>query len=204
MAGARPKDSTPWIIHAMGFVVLAALTGVAVLWSVNPILEARREALRRAAELSDAQHALQEKKATLTGLKRNLKSTRTALEATPVRLIPIAEVNRRLATLTELAANVGLNVEQIEPGAVRQAGLFSKMNIRVSATGSYPKCAAFVHSVRAQLKDTGVASFRVTRRSSATNVEAAFECELTWYAKPTDLATASVDGQTSPLPGGAR
>jgi hypothetical protein len=119
-----------------------------------------------------------------------LNIVQQALVNSPVRLEPYTQVNARLASLTNLAIDSELRVDQVQPGNVSIGRRFATLPIRISGYGSFPTVVQFIHELHRRHDDTAVSSFLIRRQQSPGAAHATFECGLTWYAAPTGGATA--------------
>ncbi|GIK17996.1 MAG: hypothetical protein DYG93_03905 [Leptolyngbya sp. PLA2] len=175
-------------IDAPAIGLLAALTAGAWFIGVQPALKARaeRETLNAQADTRLAELTLAQHEQRL--LAESLAEARRVLENVTVQLVPSRRMNERVAGLTNLARENGLQLDEIKPGATTREELFDLVEIRLSGQASYPASAAFFNALHTNYPDTEVASFRLVARGAGELPADSFQFTLLWYAAPADAA----------------
>lgn len=183
---AAPLKSTsaaryfPWRIYALGAAGCIALSVLAYMGGVRPAVARTAEQEALAGDLAARRRTVSELTSAANAAKGDLAATRKTLAALPLKLESAAQVNQRLAMLTDLAAAAELTVNEIRPGAVIDGTDFRSVPIQISGTGAYPACAAFLSRLHHQFPDTAVRSFHAGH-SAAGDGAATFSFELFWH-----------------------
>lgn len=181
-AGAR---RTGWKAYAIAAGACGLMTAGAWFFGVDPAMAKRDAAAADFAELDDRQHKAKGLADNLATARRQLADTNRQVDALPLRLEPAAAVNARLSRLAHAAWETGLGVDEIQPGPAADGPFYQTVPIRVSGTGTYPTCAAFLHQLRMQFPDTAVRSFDCINPSPARDKPmATYRLELVWYTAP--------------------
>ncbi len=178
-SGAR-FDAT-WCVHAAGVALLAVATTCAYIGVVEPShrsLAAQRERERQAAQDSADLQVIQDNTQALDRLARSLESKLTDT----VELRPIDQLNRQLATVSELIEATGLKVAQMDPGEPAIYPRYTLVPIRVAGQGTFTDVLTFLHELQQNVKDTEVRAFAVHADPKAAPGGIAFELSLAWYA----------------------
>jgi Tfp pilus assembly protein PilO len=175
----------PWQIDVVGLMVFAVITGGVHFLAVRPLLDRRAEAASRAAQLCESR----ERVATLNGSSRQLRAQLATVQAAltngEVKLKPASGVNQRLAELTALAAECGLEVLYVRTGTLESGRRYSQLEIELSGSGSYRTCATLLHRLRRDYRDTAVKSFDMhTSSEDGPAPVMSLALQLTWYVQP--------------------
>jgi len=174
-----------WRAYAVAAGACGLMTAGAWLFGVDPALAKRDAAAADQTELTDRRQKAKSLADNLATARRQLADTTREVDALPLRLEPAAAVNARLARLAHVAGETGLGVDEIQPGPPVDGPFYQTVPIRVSGTGTYPTCAAFLHQLRRQFPDTAVKSFDCINPSPARDrPQATYRLELVWYTAP--------------------
>ena len=175
---------TTWQIYAAGSVACAAL--LRRLWTtiVQPGVEQRQHT-------ADLRQELNKRRQDSQGLTRNLAASRVQLaslhndfEHNSLHLEAANKVNQRLAAINELATQAGLTFRELRPGTTADAPHYKMLSIHVAGTGTYPACADFLHKLRTDFPDTGVAELEaVSAAGVAQSATVVFKFDLIWYTQ---------------------
>lgn len=180
-----------WPIDLGGLAVIALITAAAYIVTLKPILDAEAERIAREKHI-DAQTTKETQlTSTLTVMRNQLLKMREAIDDSAIQLQSVSHLNRRLAAVTELAAEAGLQVNEIQPGGVVHGEQYETVPIQLAGSGDYPRCAEFINLLHQRHPDTGVAAFELRGDPKSPNTPASFTLSLVWYAAPT--VTSSVD-----------
>lgn len=178
------RGITTWQIYTAGALACAALVGG--LWTtiVQPGVEQRHH-------IADLHQELGKRRQNAQGLTRSLAATRvqlaslhTEFEHSELHLEPSAKINQRLSAITELATQTGLTFAEMRPGTAADAPHYKMLPIHITGTGTYPACADFLHHLRSEFPDTGVAALEASAPSvplAAATI--AFQFDLIWYTQ---------------------
>ena len=177
-------DPRSYNVRAVALAALAcgALSAGSYLVGIRPAVArvAERDAARQ--EATDRQAEARRVAGELAAARRRLADARDELAVLPLRLEPASAVNRRLNELARVAAAAGVTLDGVQPQPPIDGPHYQTVPIRVAGTGTYPACAAFLHTVRARFPDTSVRSFELQNtRPARDGNTAAFEVELAWH-----------------------
>jgi hypothetical protein len=182
---ARRLPSVPiWQIDAAGAAACAALGALWYFAGLQPVSEAAasREALTIELSARDS---------TLDGLfqarsthQRIADKLSRDIESGSVKLRPAEHVNARIAELNTLAARHHLRIDEVRPGAPATLSRYVTVPIRLAGAGTYAQCSGFLHALRGDLRDMGVAGFELRGEPEAPDKPPTFAFTLVWYAAP--------------------
>ena len=170
-----------WQIDAAGLASLVMLGSLVYLLAVAPMLERRREVAEQSRQLAAEQQQLQMQQTRLRQVTVEADETRRKLTAMPVRLRPVAALNAHVAGLVELASSCGMQVDNIEPGAVASTSRYQTVALRITGRGAYPQCVDYLARIRRQMPDTGVTSLEVSSLGSTGQAHPGFIINLSWH-----------------------
>jgi Tfp pilus assembly protein PilO len=176
------RGITTWQIYAAGIAACAALVGG--LWSavVQPVVEQRQHIADLRQELNKRRQNSQSLTRALAADRVSLASLHENFEHSPLHLEPATRVNQRLAAINELATQAGLTFSDLHPGSAGDAPHYRMLPIHVAGTGTYPACAEFLHNLRNEFPDTGVATLDATA-GAAQSANVTFQFDLVWYTQ---------------------
>src|SRR5438067_1701311 len=133
-ASAAATAGNTWKIDAVGMAALLGLSAAAYFLGAAPLLE-RHSAFRQ--QQSDLVEAHQ-KAIDTAQMLATAQSTAARIEhqfaASPLRLEPAKLVNERLALMTELAAECGAVLDDLQPGKTADGAHYGSLSIRVGGT----------------------------------------------------------------------
>lgn len=176
------RDWPLWQIYGAGALVCAGLTFGAWAVAVRPLLDGRAERQALAAQLAERVRAAADRTAALDAANRQLDQVKAALARTPLRLESDALLNQRLARVTTLAAESGLRMDEIQPGAPEDGPHYRTVPVRLVANGPYAACATFLHRLRDEFPDTGARGFDAANAApDPENPVATLRLELLWF-----------------------
>lgn len=173
-----------WTMDAFALLLIVVLGAMAYVMQIGPLLSRRQQAQAQAAQLLQKQSELQQSERTLRRLKDQLQAIQSATEQSQLKLEPVSQLNQKLAHLTALAGEHGLQVDTIESGQTADFARYSTVAIRISGRGAYRNCAAFVGRFPASMPDVGVASFRMVCVNPDDDANTTFVFDLLWYTSP--------------------
>lgn len=182
MSNRDPFKLRSWHVDALCAALVVAITIVAVLAVVQPILRSGQERLTTQAQLESLQDQSEQIESALAAARVSLLEVQTDLPDHYLQLQPLGHLNTSLANLTAVATSCGLVLHETRSGTATAGTWYDSVPIEVTGAGSYPACAAFLHRLREELPDIEVRSFELTHNpgnpSSATSVR----FDLSWYA----------------------
>ena len=180
------RTSPSWRIDATGMAILLALTvalGAAPAW----ILITDRQAVAAQTDALDV--ARQEHAAAMSALavtRSRLARVQEELTNSSVQLEPPSAVNHRLADLSELATQCGLQVDQLKPADSLPGEHCRRIPIHMIARGTYRACVTFMDRLRRRLPDTAAGTIEMTGAPTEQDGNISLRCVLWWHATPDD------------------
>ena len=101
-----------------------------------------------------------------------------------LQLQPAAQINRRIAQVSDLAAKAGLKIDDIAPGTAVRGAQYDMIPIRLAGQGTYLKCVGFLSRLREALPDTGVSALELWSDPTDPDDAASFRFDFLWHAAP--------------------
>jgi Tfp pilus assembly protein PilO len=166
-----------------GVVICLALTAATAWLGFMPIWNRHVTYLQNQHELQNKRQDAIARELTLKTSEKKLANTQLELNAVPLHLKPTAELNQRLASVTNLAAEQNLKIEDIAPGVTTKGKRFDAVEIHVEGEGSYPACATFLHHLNQSMPDIGIQTLHILSQGNAAT-SAKFTFDLQWFASP--------------------
>jgi Tfp pilus assembly protein PilO len=187
--GTRPiADRFPaaalWQIDAVGLGVCAALGAVWYFAGLQPVSQAAASRETLEAQLSERDTRLSELFSSRSTHQRTVTVLEEKIQAGSVNLRPVDDVNTRISELNTLAVRHDLRIDEVRPGAPVTLPRYVTVPIRLAGTGSYAECSRFMHALRSELRDIGVAGFDLRGEPEAPDKPPTFAFTLVWYAAP--------------------
>jgi Tfp pilus assembly protein PilO len=171
-------------VHAVGAAVIGAISIVAFLVVVQPVLRMRTQRVEMVRELDEQQRMADDLDQKRQRLEDAMGHIRRQLATSRIQLQSSKYLNARIAHIIDQADKGELDVHETRPGTVRDHPRYQTVPILLAGRGSYSDCAAFLHRLRESLPDTGVVEFELTGRPAAPLAPASFRFNLVWYAGP--------------------
>jgi len=175
---------TKWRVDLIGAAVLVVLTSVFVLGPVRGGLRQRAVAKVQRTELAAQESRLAQADRILMAVKKDYGAVEARLAQSALHLEPSANVNSRLARISELAIEAGLQIDEIKPGAPLMGEHYETVPIFLAGNGTYRQCAVFLHQLRQALPDTGAESLELSGNAAAPAATGTFRFNLHWHAAP--------------------
>jgi len=192
MKGWTERILRHWRIDASGLALVAALTAVAYLLEIRPVLSARQAAGAGVAELAEKRRRAAELEGALRSQEEPLSEAQRLLAALDVRLEDAGRLNERVAKLTEMAGQSGLQVDGIEPGKVVgiSGARYRTVSIRLTGRGVYRNCARFLRDISEKVRDSSVTQISLSGQNGVAEANATFAFDLLWYTAPEEVGQA--------------
>jgi Tfp pilus assembly protein PilO len=203
IAGSFASNVEAWKINAVGVAALMAMSALAYLCGVRPLLDRHDLAVRQKTELSAARIKSADTQRAWAKMQQELADAQNALAAAPLRLQPVAALNQRLALVSDLAIQGGAGFDDVQPGKSTEGTRFDSLPIRITGTGSYTAFTALLHRLRQEFPDLGVTMFDIAGSAQNGAGESHFTVDLLWYTSPAKQGTRSPD-KGHEIPGGAQ
>jgi Tfp pilus assembly protein PilO len=186
MKPATPIDPAQrkklWKVIACAAAACLGISAAGYFVGLSPAIAHVSERKADMDELANRQQKGAQAKAELTRTRKRLLEARREVDDLPLRLEPASVVNRRLNRLAEAATAAGVNLNEMQPMPAIDTQHYQTVPIRVTGSGSYPACAAFLHTLRTQFPDTAVQSIDAQNASPGRdNNIANFRLDLEWH-----------------------
>lgn|GEM_PF-5216285 len=171
-----------WRTHAAGAVVCSVITATVVLAGYRPAVLAIEVARDNNLEMRHVRAEITELESTKRALARVRTRTEAQIAELAIDLAPPDRVNERLATLTALAEQLGIIIDELQPGRPEPAELFQVVPFTMTGTATFPACADFIHRLQDETLDMTVRSFALEAAAPGTDATVRFRFEIAWYA----------------------
>lgn len=184
-------SSSSWRTNAAGAAILLALTaslGVAPLWL---LMENRQSVASQADALGAARQDHASGMSTLSATRSRLTRVQEDLAAGAIQLEPSSAVNHRLADLSKLATQCGLQVDELKPAEPMPGQHSQRVPVHMIARGSYRQCVTFLNRLRRRLPDTGAGSVELSGAPTEPDGRISLRCVLWWHAMPDETTELS-------------
>jgi hypothetical protein len=190
--GGGGGGAKAWHVDVTALALCALMTLGLYYGGLVPLMRERDATLARRDQLEAHRGNASHLAASVARARGQLQSVREGIDQTPLKLQPSRLVNSRLAELTDLANAQGLQIEHIEPAQARTAGRYEIVPLRMAGVGRFPTCVAFLHKLREEFPDTGIAGFELSGNPAVPGT-GRFEMELHWFATPSRVNDVRAD-----------
>jgi len=169
-------------LDAIGAGVCLALTLGVYLAGVVPLMASHEEYAAGERALATEQTHARHLEMSLRTLHNQLQATRRRAAENTVHLRAPATAPLHVAHISRLAADAGLQIDDIRTGAPTPGPYATAVPVHLAGTGSYSACTRFLRRLRQALPETCVLSFTLTGKPNDTTGAAALTMDLTWHA----------------------
>lgn len=171
-----------WQIDAVGVAACVALTLGLVLGGFRPMARRQEESRAQQEQLGEERTQLAKMNAALAASQRQLEDVQRVLARCRLRLESTAGMNHRLAGISAFAADVGLKVNEIQPGQATPGTYYHTVPIHLTGNGTYRQCTVFLHRLREQFPDTSVLWVELMGSGAEPSGMGLFRIDLQWHA----------------------
>jgi len=169
-------------IDALGAGVCLVLTLGLYLVGIVPLTDAQAEyAEDKQACTREQQHVLK-LEGSLEALQDRLRDARRRAEAGTIHLRPPATAPLHVAHISRLAAEAGLQVDDMGTGDPTPGPFATTVPVHLSGTGTYSACTHFLARLREALPETCVLAFALNGKPNDTTGAATLTMDLAWHA----------------------
>ncbi|MFO8012813.1 MAG: type 4a pilus biogenesis protein PilO [Phycisphaerae bacterium] len=119
---------------------------------------------------------------TLHKLRARLDTVRSRAEENAVALRPPSTAPLHVAHIARLAAEAGLQVEDMQTGDPKAGAYATTVPVHLAGTGTYQACTRFLRRLRQTLPETCVLAFALQGRPNDTTGAAVLTMDLAWHA----------------------
>jgi Tfp pilus assembly protein PilO len=171
-------------IDFSGIAVCTAILLLAYFAAIQPMM--RQGTATRAChrQLASQRQRAAAASANVRHLRQKLSQVQALQPHDVLQPAQMGRTTSRLKQITSMAASRGLEIKGVEPGASRQEADYQLMPLRLTGTGNYRGCVAFLHDLRTTLHDTTVTGLRLSGAPDAPGAPVTFDFDLCWYAAP--------------------
>jgi Tfp pilus assembly protein PilO len=159
------------------------LTIAAYLAGAEPLLNRRNQAADRSQQLAQEREQHLQLIAENRELKTKLAAVEQSRAMTAVNLQSARLINQRIAALTAIANEAGLDVQSVNTGNLIPGARFGQLPIHITSTGTYRTSAMFLHNVQRSFNDISVTGFELSDNPTDSG-SAGFSVKLVWYVLP--------------------
>lgn len=178
-----------WQVDAAGAASMAAILFMFYVLMVSPALKRRAMAEMQTDQLATQRDTLARVRAARQDADVKLALVQESVAHQRVQLEPRAQVNQRLARLTVLADDCGVEVERLSPGATADGSRHGTMTLRFSGRAPYQACESFIAGLHQRFNDTALTMLRLAS-SPESEGPVTMEIELLWFTAPDLKASA--------------
>jgi len=157
--------------------------------TIEPLVQGRAIVAGQRRDLAAEQTRITRVQTATAGVHEQLARVRAALAASTIRLEPAAHVNTRVVGLTQFFSDCGLEVDDVQTGAVRSGPQYDLVPITVVGRGPYNECISFFHGLVAAFPDMSAVRIELSGTPGPAAPEK-FQFEFLWYAAPGKPAVA--------------
>jgi len=170
----------------IGVCLLVSLVGYTTL--VSPLLQRRAAATERHREIEARHKKVQELDAARTNVEDRLAVVRQQLAASAVQLESAAQVNKRVAAVTEFFSACHLHVDDVQTGRVWGGSQYDLVPISIKGRGAYRQCAQLLRGLCSKYPDMSVIRLELAGNPKEQADAGKFRLDLFWYAAPSGPA----------------
>jgi len=192
MPSATGKRSRWCRIDAVGLGLCAAISVLWYLTTVNPLLAQRLRTADLRRQIRDLERQTDEVRAAKASAGQLLMAVRRDLDAGGVDLDRAANINKRIALLTEFFAGCELHVDDMQTGRPCKGLQCDLVPITIVGRGDYGRCIRFLHGLCKTFPDMSVMRIDLKGSPSPAAPPEQFQFEMFWYAAPDSAAMAEI------------
>lgn len=171
-----------WHLDVVGAAVCLAAALAVYLGGAKPLIRNHERVVAQQEQLRTQQEHAAKLENTLEALREQLQTVRRALDNSTLRLKPLSNLNLHVAEISALATQNGLQIDDIQTGAVRIGTHYEVVPVHLAGSGTYRTCTMFLNRLRRTLPDTSVASLSLTATAGDTSGGGKFRMDLQWHA----------------------
>jgi Tfp pilus assembly protein PilO len=184
-----PERYRSYKIDAAGIAVCAVMALVFYWVTVQPLVQGRAAVAGQRRDLEAERTKIARVQAAAGGVQEQLARVQAALAASAIKLEPAAHINKRVVGLTQFFSDRGLEVDDVQTGAVHSGPQYDLVPITVVGRGPYKECISFFHGLPAAFPDMSVVRIELSGVPGPAAPEK-FQFEFLWYAAPGKPAVA--------------
>jgi Tfp pilus assembly protein PilO len=143
----------------VGVCALISLLGYAAI--VGPVLQQRSLAAEQQQKIHLQQQKAEEMRNALTLVQRQMTTVQEELAAGTIQLDSAAQINRRMAALTEFFAECGLHIDDVQTERTYSGLQCDLVPITIVGRGGYVQCVRFLHRLCSVFPDMSVTQIEI-------------------------------------------
>ncbi|WP_432798848.1 type 4a pilus biogenesis protein PilO [Poriferisphaera sp. WC338] len=171
-------------IDIAGFSACMAITFLIGLMGFKPLYDDQLGVIEEKRELTERQQHLEGQNNALKALRLDHQATLRLIDDTEIQLMLPSSLNERLSQISEIATQVMLEIDRVEPGEGINETHYYKIPIRIKGSGDFMSCEKFLNQLHQSLMDISVVSISLKGYPDQPTRKASFDVELVWYASP--------------------
>lgn len=184
-----PERYRLYQIDAAGIGVCAVVSLVFYWVAIQPVIQSRATVAGQRRDLEAKLTKIARVQTATAGVQEQLAHVQAALAASVIKLESAAHVNKRVVGLTQFFSDCGLEVDDVQTGAVRSGPQYDLVPITVVGQGPYKECIRFFHGLVAAFPDMSAVRIELSGTPGPAAPEK-FQFEFLWYAAPGKPAVA--------------
>jgi hypothetical protein len=173
-------------LHALGSAAALALLALVFFLGLKPLAQRHLHLAAANRELAQLLTDTDARRARISAAAKGLSDARSAIDAAPIRLRPIADLNQQVQDLTLLAAQHHLRLTQITPGQPTLGSRAASVPITLGGSGHFPDLIRALRALHTNHPDLVLTAYRLAAdpasAPAADSPESQFTLELSWFA----------------------
>ncbi len=180
---------------AMIICLVVTVGAYALVWV--PLADQHRAVAHQEVQWKAQRQKCSKLNSSMLTLKSRSLAVDKALEDSAVHLEPTDRINQRIADLTTLLSQCGLEIDDIQTGQIIMGSMCDLVPMTISGRGRYTACAAFFNEMYRALPDMAVARFDLVGDPDPSKTSSQFFFDLFWFAEPSRVsATVALPAET--------
>ena len=165
----------------LAIAICVAMSLLAYFVGLAPVLERHAQRASQAKEMVSARRDLARLSNAVLALNGRLSASKEQLAGCEVRLESADQINTRVAELTAILSDNGLEADTLQTGKAVSGGQYSLVPIAVAGRGGFVQALSFLHRLGTTLKDVGAIQFSLSGDPSKPLEPGTFKMDFFWY-----------------------
>jgi Tfp pilus assembly protein PilO len=167
---------------ALGLCLAVTLGAYALVWV--PLAKQHQAIVQQDVQLGAQRQKCSQLNSSMLTLKSQSLTIEQAIKDSHVQLEPADRINQRIADLTHLLSQCGLEIDDIQTDQIIMGSMCDLVPMTISGKGRYPACATFFHDMYRSLPDMAVPQFDLVGNPDPSKTSSQFFYNLFWFAEP--------------------
>jgi Tfp pilus assembly protein PilO len=189
---ARFCSEHTWRVDLAAVAVLVGLTLALAVAPAWVLVGRQQETDQVRDEVAVQRDLLNQLENELTRVNSELHAVEETAAQQAVQLDSSDAINAKLASLSDLAAEIGLQIDTIRPGQPQPGRYYQTVPLHLAGVGTYRQCAQFLRQLKTVMPDTSARAFDLEGNAIDPMASGTFRFELQWIAavdtRPTEVA----------------